>query len=366
MAIENTFSPNYAIHPGEFLGELLEDVHMEQVELAMRLDITPKHVSNIVNGKVAVTAKTAFALEYVFADRPARYWLGLQESFDLFEVRRGLLEREAEQANPGKWLESFDVDVLERAGYLPAFGSQDGVQERVSALLKFFGCSSIEAWNRIYGAAGLRRGGGRWDERGSLSLAWLRKGQVDSAKRAQAIPRFDRRAFGRALTRIKGLSQRSEGTMERELQRQCAEVGVVLSMQDPLPTMDSTSAAFWLRNTPCVQVSKSLQTNDELWLDFAREAAYVLGGKTYEVSLNGKEWQVAPIDTMEEWLIPWEHCLAFVSKEDFSIAAVKDFAVQEGVHPGIVVGVLQRAKLVAEDSPLNALKSRIEYAMVAF
>ncbi|MEG0016595.1 MAG: HigA family addiction module antitoxin [Gordonibacter sp.] len=364
MAIENTFSPNYAVHPGEYLGELLEYSRMEQVELAVRLNITPKHVSNMVNGKVAVTAKTALALEYVFPDRPARYWLGLQDAYDLFEARRDLLDFGNERANSKKWLESFDMDVLERAGYLPVLGSQEGMQEHTSSLLKFFGCSSIEAWNRIYGTVALRKTGGHWDERGSLLLAWLRKGQVDASERVQSLPRFDRRAFGRSLPRIKRLSQRSDGTVVRDMQRQCAEVGVMLSIQDPLPDMDAASAAFWLRNTPCVQVSKGLQTNDELWLDFAREAAYVLKGKTYEVSLNGEEWRLAPVESVEEWLIPWSHCLAFASKEDFSIRAVRDFAVEEGVHPGIVVGMLQRAKLVAEKSPLNELKSRIEYGIV--
>lgn len=364
MAIRNTFDPNYAVHPGEFLDELLESVRMEQAELAMRLNITPKHVSNIVNGKAAITAKTALRLEYVFPDRPAHYWLGLQETHDLFEARQGELGKAKEQGRSEEWLKNFDVEVLERAGYIPELDSGAGRRERVSSLLKFFGCSSIEAWDRVYGAVASRRFSGHRDERGSLSLAWLRKGQIDSAARVRSIPRFDRREFGRALRRAKPLSRRSNASIPDELQRQCASAGVLLAVREPLPNMEPASAAFWLRGTPCIQLSSKLQTNDELWLDFAREAAYVMEGKTYEVSLNeGDEYEVEHTSA-DDWLVSWEQCLAFAASENFSIEAINGFACEVGAHPGVVVGILQRANLVPKDTELNALKSRIEYAVV--
>lgn len=53
--------------------------------------MTPKHVSEIVNGKAPVTAETALKLERVLG-LGAEIWLGLQVSSDLFHARKRVLE----------------------------------------------------------------------------------------------------------------------------------------------------------------------------------------------------------------------------------------------------------------------------------
>ncbi|WP_439750001.1 helix-turn-helix transcriptional regulator, partial [Ileibacterium valens] len=52
-----------AVPPGETLKELIEDRGMTQKELADRLDVSPKHVSELINGKVGLTEKIALKLE---------------------------------------------------------------------------------------------------------------------------------------------------------------------------------------------------------------------------------------------------------------------------------------------------------------
>ena len=362
MAINNAFFPDYAVHPGEYLDELLECAHMEQTELAVRAGITPKHLSNIVNGKASVTAKTAIALEHVFPDRPARYWLGLQEAYDEFEARKASAE-DIDLSDAQRWLDGFDIDALARAGYVPEAVMEGGVRERVSALLKFFGCASIEAWRKLYGGFAARAR--LRDERGSLSLAWMRKGQVDAAKQIQSLPRFDRRSFGRVLRASRGLANGSGADAARELQRRCADAGVLLAFAEPLPDMEARSATFWLANTPCIQLRNMSCVEDELWLDFAWETAKVMQGKTYLVSLSDDDWSEEPIeDSGCSWLVSWEQSSGFASQGDFSEDAVRRFSEVAGVRPGIVVGLLQRFGFVPWDSPLNKLKSRIEYAVV--
>ena len=362
MAIDNAFHPDYAVHPGKYLDELLECVRMEQAELAVRAGITPKHLSNIVNGKASVTAKTAVALEHVFPDRPARYWLGLQEAYDEFEARKAS-EASVDLSEAQRWLDGFDIDALARAGYVPEAVSEGGTRERVSALLKFFGCASIEAWRKLYGGlAALAR---LQDERGSLSLAWMRKGQVDAAERAQSLPRFDRRSFGRVLRASRGLASGSGADVALELQSRCADAGVLLALVDPLPAMEARSATFWLANTPCIQLRSTLDVEDELWLDFAWETAKVMQGKTYLVSLGDDDWREETVeDGGFSWLVSWEQSLSFASQGDFSEDAVGRFVQEAGVRPGIVVGLLQRFGFVPWDSPLNKMKSRAEYAVV--
>ena len=52
----------HAFHPGEFLAEELEERSMSGAELARILNIPQNRVSEILNGKRAITVDTALRL----------------------------------------------------------------------------------------------------------------------------------------------------------------------------------------------------------------------------------------------------------------------------------------------------------------
>lgn len=113
------FQPNYAIHPGEYLEELLDARDMSQAELAIRLGISKKHISNIINGKASVTVDIAHALEKVFSDYTAKYWLSIQNTYDLFQQQEKTEQQySAAQEETIIWLEQFDYAYLVKAGYV--------------------------------------------------------------------------------------------------------------------------------------------------------------------------------------------------------------------------------------------------------
>ena len=49
------FMPAVAILPGETIRENMRYLGMNQKELALRLDLTTKHLSNVLNGKDSIT-----------------------------------------------------------------------------------------------------------------------------------------------------------------------------------------------------------------------------------------------------------------------------------------------------------------------
>ena len=70
------------IHPGEILKEeFLEPFGLSMYRLAMDIDVPPIRVSQIVNGKRAITPDTALRLAKYFQTSP-EFWLNLQ-SYDL-------------------------------------------------------------------------------------------------------------------------------------------------------------------------------------------------------------------------------------------------------------------------------------------
>ena len=71
-----------AIHPGEFLSEILDELGISQAEFARRIGVSPMRVSHVVKGARPVTAELALLFSRAFAQSP-EYWLNLQSAYDL-------------------------------------------------------------------------------------------------------------------------------------------------------------------------------------------------------------------------------------------------------------------------------------------
>ena len=71
-----------AIPPGEHLGEELKELGMSAAELARQLDVPTNRITEILNGRRAVTGDTALRLAHFFGTT-AEFWLNLQSLYDI-------------------------------------------------------------------------------------------------------------------------------------------------------------------------------------------------------------------------------------------------------------------------------------------
>jgi addiction module HigA family antidote len=71
-----------AIHPGEILAEELGEISVTPTELARQLRVPANRISQIIQGKRAITGDTALRLGHWFGNSP-QFWLNLQAAFDL-------------------------------------------------------------------------------------------------------------------------------------------------------------------------------------------------------------------------------------------------------------------------------------------
>ncbi|OFV97282.1 MAG: addiction module antidote protein, HigA family [Acidobacteria bacterium RIFCSPLOWO2_12_FULL_54_10] len=70
------------IHPGEHLAEELKELGMSAAELARRLDVPTNRITQILNGRRAITGDTALRLAHFFGTT-AEFWLNLQSLYQL-------------------------------------------------------------------------------------------------------------------------------------------------------------------------------------------------------------------------------------------------------------------------------------------
>ena len=78
------------ITPGEILQEeFLIPMDISQYRLSKELNIPQTRISGIINGSRRITADTALRLG-IFFGNSAKFWLGLQNDFDLENVTAGM------------------------------------------------------------------------------------------------------------------------------------------------------------------------------------------------------------------------------------------------------------------------------------
>ena len=73
---------NRPIHPGEILADELRELKIAPAELARQIKVPANRVSQIINGKRAITGDTALRLGHWFGTS-AQFWLNLQGAHDL-------------------------------------------------------------------------------------------------------------------------------------------------------------------------------------------------------------------------------------------------------------------------------------------
>lgn len=79
------------IHPGETLADELAAAGVSPTELARQIRVPANRISQVINGKRAITGDTALRLAHWFGTSP-QFWMNLQAAY---EVR--MAERDAGQ-----------------------------------------------------------------------------------------------------------------------------------------------------------------------------------------------------------------------------------------------------------------------------
>src|SRR5438128_567518 len=88
------------IHPGEILSEeFLEPMGITQYRLAKDINVPPRRINEIVQGKRAISPDTALRLSRYFS-LSERFWLNLQARYDLEIEKDRLADRLDKEVRP--------------------------------------------------------------------------------------------------------------------------------------------------------------------------------------------------------------------------------------------------------------------------
>jgi len=79
--------PRPAVHPGKVLAEELDALGVTPTELSRQIAVPPNRISQIINGKRAITGDTALRLAHWLNTKP-EFWLHLQSAYELEMARQ--------------------------------------------------------------------------------------------------------------------------------------------------------------------------------------------------------------------------------------------------------------------------------------
>jgi len=196
-------------------------------------------------------------------------------------------------------------------------------------------------------------------------LAWLRQGEVEAGRLDCGT--FDREAFIGVLGRARRLTGELPQSFVPALQELCGPCGVAVVFVPELPGLRVWGATRWLSPTRAlIQLSLRYKTDDHLWFTLFHEAGHILLHNKRDVfvesGISDDEEERAADRFAANHLIPPSDFQRLRQEAPFSEGAVREFAQELGIAPGIVVGRLQHDGLLSF-THLNRLKRHYEWAV---
>lgn len=358
--IVNEYLPDYAVSPGEVLGDELELRGMTQQELARRTGLTPKHIISILKAKSAITPETAIKFERALG-MPAEYWLNLES---LYQEALARINEEATLERDLAWLKHVPVAAMVKFGWIEKFSDP---KAQLVALLRFFGIASVSQWEEMWPNLNVAYRQHNHHEVFPESVsAWLRQGEIEASK--IACGPYDKSAFRLALDEVRKLTTESPEVFVPRMQELCAKAGVAVVFVPRLPKSGASGATRWISpHKAIIQLSLRYKTDDHLWFTFFHEAGHILLHGKKELFLEGTNGLDEAKETeansfAEEELVPRKLFSDFISNNrTFSKVIISDFAQAIGISPGIVVGQLQHRGLLPV-TYCNDLKRRFAWS----
>ncbi|MEW9624379.1 HigA family addiction module antitoxin [Rhodanobacter geophilus] len=337
----NTFPEIFP--PGEFLRDELEARSWTQTELAEIIGRPVRLINEIIAGKKAITPETAIQLGDSLGTGP-ELWMNLESQYQLSKVRvpDGLIARRA------RLYERFPVREMIKRGWIEASKNIEVLEQQ---FLQFFGLQALDQTPEFSHAA--KKTEAELPP-SILQLAWLCRAQ-QIANEMVGVQPYTEAGLRQALPRLSALLSAPEET--RHVARILSECGVRLVIVEPIAGTKIDGACFWLSNDrPVVALSLRLDRIDNFWFVLRHELEHVLQchGRDRGYILD-QEIESTPADQIsEEELVANTEAAQFcVDAAEISgfVARVAPFFKEERVllfaqrlqvHPGLVVGQLQR------------------------
>ncbi len=336
--------------PGEFLKEELEARNWSQTEFAEIIGRPVRLINEIIAGKKSITPETANQIAASLGSS-AELWMNLESKYQLSKIGKD----ESSIHRKGKLHSKYPVREMIKRGWIE--GGRD-VARLEKSVLTFLHISSLDDTPCLAHAAK------RTSYESVSPLQWVWLFRVKQVAQSFVARRYSRDGLIAFLPRLKALLSAPEEV--RNVPKILAEVGVRFVVVAALPGSKIDGACIWLEsNQPVIALSGRLDRIDNFWFVLRHEIEHLIQehGKDsmfmVDEDISGADENSATATEEEvankaaaEFAVSDDELDGYMSRVNpyyFSEDRVLGLAGRLGVHPGIVVGRLQKKLENASD-----------------
>lgn len=349
-------NPNYAVAPGEYLQEWLDENHLTQQQAAVRLGCSRKQVNELVNGRAPVSPETATRLERV-TGITANSWLVFEAAY------RADLARLRDEGNLAQHVDKIAPPVAE---YLRAQGHTTATRRDpgrlVADFLTFHGCGTFDAYEDLYATA--RQGdyalaalkeGRKTAVHPSAMSTWLRAAEFTETFETGRALDYDADRLRALVPALRERCARPDSTLLADAATMLRDAGVLLLFVEPPKKFPLHGVTRWIdKRVPVIQQSgRRCKDGFIVWTLF-HEIGHVLNDPRGEIHVEfsterkrnttaEKAANQFARDTLfgTYWLEPFR---GLTQDRD-----IRDTAYRVGVSPGVAVHQMHRARQLPYD-----------------
>lgn len=355
----NGYLDEMIIPPGETIKEILDDRGMTQEELAIRLGMSTKHVSQVITGKKSITYQSALKLESVF-NVPASFWNNLERMYREKIVK---FEHENEIDEEIQILKEIPFRQLVDYGYVDPVATE---KEKVLAARGFLGVSNLKNIELLMEQLDFRK-----SDKVSYSIyslaSWVRMCEIETS--SMEVGKFNKEKLKKSLPEIKKLVGTDPNIFIPNITAIFSDCGIAFKILRSLNEAPVQGMVKHLKERVILGMTIRGKSADIFWFSLFHEIGHILLHSKKDVFIDfdsgnpGSQKENEADEFAAQTLIPEVEYEEFRSKGYYDVDTVKSFSEKVGIHPCIVVGRLQKEGLVKySNNSLNALKVKYEWA----
>ena len=250
---------------------------------------------------------------------------------------------------------------LEYSYFREHFGLPDHIRNidaQIEELRKFLGIASLNALVKQDLAVSFRNSQSELSTKNRVRANALVQTAVNAAMKKNA-PKYDRKAFGRAVEYALTLTEKHE-TFYDLISKRFLDAGVSFVVMPAMSGSKTNGAAKKIGDSIMLMVTDRNLYSDVFWFSLFHEIGHVINGD-YGISTDkesGEKEDLADRFASEK-LIPSGLYFTFLNREKYNIGSIIEFARKINRDPGIVVGrLLHDNKLQYMDSNVLALRKK--------
>lgn len=343
-----------AFHPGYYIKDLIEEMEMTQEEFAKRLDISPKNLSEIVNGKAPLSNNIAVKLSMML-DTSIDVWINLQNEYD-----KQIAELRYKKNINTVYL--LDYKFFLKLGVVKQVRT---AEEKNKELCKYFKVGDLSALKNDKFFVSFRQVAveEKNEKRIINENAWVQTA-INFAENIET-QKFDEKKLKQILPDIRNMTLQEPHIFFPVLKKKLADCGVALVLLPSLKNSGVYGAVKWLSPYKVLLgMTDRGKNSDTFWFSLFHEIGHILQKNTKKLIVNTKETDQLD-DILEQkanqfatnYLIPEDEYEEFICKNNINCSSVLKFAKRLKISPGIIVGRLQKDGYI-QYNQLNQLKTK--------